>query len=140
MKSKLFLYLLLLISVFSFLNTSPTAFAISAVDPDTDIIILNYKKVHGKNVFGPLTFTHKKHYVDYNLSCIQCHHAWKTEERKDPVKCTECHKGKARGKRPQRQAGGDDSAQQRHRSDAAQGCGGSRQSRAIPHLHGKNHR
>ncbi|MFH0925916.1 MAG: cytochrome c3 family protein [bacterium] len=81
-----------------FLNIT-VSYAVSAVNPDTDIIIINYKKIHGKNVFGPLTFTHKKHYVDYNLACIECHHEWKTNEKKDPSKCMECHHGKGRGTR-----------------------------------------
>ncbi len=45
---------------------------------------------------GPVTFNHKKHNVDYKVSCAECHHVYQdgknTWKEGDPVKkCQECH-------------------------------------------------
>jgi predicted CXXCH cytochrome family protein len=68
--------------------------ATSAVDPNVDFFIINYTESHTTDKFAPVPFTHKKHYVDYELACRACHHAWKLEIRENPIKCKECHKGK----------------------------------------------
>lgn len=70
------------------------AWAISAVDPNIDFIIIDYLEIHGADKFAPVPFTHKKHYVDYEIPCRGCHHAWTLDIRDDPIKCKECHKGK----------------------------------------------
>lgn len=69
-------------------------FAISAVDPNVDFLIINYPDEHKTNQYAPVPFTHKKHYVDYEIPCRGCHHAWKLNLRDNPIKCKECHKGK----------------------------------------------
>jgi hypothetical protein len=44
----------------------------------------------------PVTFTHKKHAVDYKIACTECHHVYKDGKNEfkegDPVqKCSACH-------------------------------------------------
>jgi len=70
------------------------AWAASAVDPNLDFIIINYKEMHTTDKFAPVPFTHKRHYVDYEIPCRACHHAWTLDVRDNPIKCKECHKGK----------------------------------------------
>ncbi len=71
-----------------------TVWAVSAVDPNIDFIIINYTESHSADKFAPVPFTHKKHYVDYAAPCRACHHAWTVDVRENPLKCKECHKGK----------------------------------------------
>ena len=45
---------------------------------------------------GPVPFTHKKHNVDYKITCAECHHVYKEGKNiykeGDPVKkCSACH-------------------------------------------------
>ena len=70
------------------------AWAASAVDPSLDFIIINYTELHTTDKFAPVPFTHKRHYVDYEIPCRACHHAWTLDVRDNPLKCKECHKGK----------------------------------------------
>ena len=70
------------------------AWAVSAVDPNLDFIIINYQTSHTTDKFAPVPFTHKRHYVDYEVPCRACHHAWTVDVRNNPLKCKECHKGK----------------------------------------------
>lgn len=70
------------------------AWALSAVDPNLDFIIINYTESHTTDKFAPAPFTHKRHYVDYEVPCRGCHHAWTVDVRENPIKCKECHKGK----------------------------------------------
>lgn len=70
------------------------AWALSAVDPNLDFIIINYTESHTTDKFAPVPFTHKRHYVDYEVPCRGCHHAWTVDARENPFKCKECHKGK----------------------------------------------
>jgi hypothetical protein len=53
-------------------------------------------KVFAKHKKGLVTFTHKKHNVDYKIPCADCHHVYKDGKNVfkegDPVqKCAECH-------------------------------------------------
>ncbi|MGA1791171.1 MAG: cytochrome c3 family protein [bacterium] len=70
------------------------AWALSAVDTNLDFIIINYTESHTTDKFAPVPFTHKRHYVDYEVPCRGCHHAWTVDVRENPIKCKECHKGK----------------------------------------------
>ncbi|MGA1824746.1 MAG: cytochrome c3 family protein [bacterium] len=45
-----------------------------------------------KSIFPPVDFSHKKHYVDYKIPCLNCHHAWNSEKSAYPRKCIYCHK------------------------------------------------
>jgi len=45
---------------------------------------------------GPVSFSHKKHNVDYKIACTECHHVYKegrnVYKEGDPVqKCSACH-------------------------------------------------
>lgn len=53
---------------------------------------------YSKRLKNPVTLAHKKHAEELKISCTECHHAWKKEERKEPQKCAECHKEKQEGK------------------------------------------
>ena len=81
-------------TVYTIVFSHLLAWAISAVDPNVDFIIINYTETHTTDKFAPVPFTHKRHYVDYEIPCRACHHAWKVDVRENPVKCKECHKGK----------------------------------------------
>lgn len=87
---------LILITVFLsiFSLPKPILFATSAIDPNVDFLIIDYPDAHKTNLYTPVPFTHKKHYVDYEIPCRGCHHAWKLEARENPLKCMQCHKGK----------------------------------------------
>lgn len=91
------LNILILICIF-IISDITFATGISAVDPNTDFLIINYQGEHKSDKFAPVPFTHKKHYVDYEYACRACHHAWKLDIRENPVKCKECHKGKEESK------------------------------------------
>ena len=62
-----------------------------------DPLFKKYKK-------SPVTFSHKKHSVDYKLACTQCHHTYKDGKNVwkdgDKVqKCSACHT-KIKAKKP----------------------------------------
>jgi hypothetical protein len=45
---------------------------------------------------GPVTFTHKKHALDYRVSCWECHHEFKDGKNvwapwENTTQCSECH-------------------------------------------------
>jgi hypothetical protein len=53
-------------------------------------------KVFAKHKKALVTFTHKKHNVDYKIACAECHHAYKEgknvwKEGDAVQKCCECH-------------------------------------------------
>jgi len=53
--------------------------------------------------YGDVTFTHKKHNVDYKIDCYdsKCHHTWnKEKEQKSGDLCRDCHKKQAEGNTP----------------------------------------
>ena len=76
-----------------FLSCSPSEIITATVTPNLNHIILKYsQKLDKKILFGPVSFTHQKHFVDYELTCLTCHHQWKTNEKNAPQKCNECHK------------------------------------------------
>jgi hypothetical protein len=73
---------------------SVTTAAVSGLDiPD---IILIENQVYASDKKGAIALTHKKHAIEYQIACTECHHeyeggenAWKSG---DPVKnCSECH-------------------------------------------------
>jgi hypothetical protein len=54
-------------------------------------------KVYAKRTKGTVTFTHKKHNVDYKIPCANCHHIYEGgknvwTEDKPAAKCESCHK------------------------------------------------
>lgn len=60
-----------------------------------DVIVFD-QEICGKNLRGPVEFTHLNHAEDYELSCSRCHHdyidgknIW--EEGNWVNKCIECH-------------------------------------------------
>ncbi|MGA1843735.1 MAG: cytochrome c3 family protein [bacterium] len=81
-------------AVFAIVVGHAAALADCVVDPRLDFIVINYTEEHGTDKFAPVPFTHKRHYVDYEVPCRACHHAWKVDIRDNPLKCKECHKGK----------------------------------------------
>ena len=65
-----------------------------ATDP-ADTMTMN-STVFKKHTKVLVTFTHKKHNVDYKIACADCHHVFKDGKNVwkegDPVqKCDECH-------------------------------------------------
>ncbi len=53
--------------------------------------------------YGDVTFTHKKHNVEYKIDCYdsKCHHTWdKDKNQKSGDLCRDCHKKKAEGNTP----------------------------------------
>jgi hypothetical protein len=55
-----------------------------------------YEKSKKKHKYGPTPLSHKKHNIDYKLSCTECHHVYEggknVFKEGDPVqKCLECH-------------------------------------------------
>ncbi len=53
-------------------------------------------KVYGQHTKSLVTFTHKKHNVDYKIACAECHHVYKDgksiwEEGDKVEKCGVCH-------------------------------------------------
>ena len=53
--------------------------------------------------YGDVTFTHKKHNVEYKIDCYdsKCHHTWdKDKNQKSGDLCRDCHKEKAEGNTP----------------------------------------
>ena len=83
--------LLLFFSIFlvCWLYTPPEMMA--KITPNLNHITIKNSSNHKKNIFGPVPFSHRKHYVDYELTCLTCHHDWDTGERNNPQKCKECH-------------------------------------------------
>ena len=64
----------------------------AATTPGLDNMLIEYfQNIRENNIFGPVPFNHKKHFVDYELTCLSCHHTWNTKERSGPRKCKECH-------------------------------------------------
>lgn len=62
------------------------------INPSLDCIILENPQGVKNKIFPKVAFTHKIHYVDYEINCRTCHHNWKTKEKDNPQKCIECHK------------------------------------------------
>ncbi len=93
MKKLVILSLILLfsLSIFSicWLYTPPEMTA--KLTPSLNHITIKNSTNHRNNIFGPVPFSHRKHYVDYELTCLTCHHDWNTSERNNPRKCEECH-------------------------------------------------
>jgi hypothetical protein len=53
--------------------------------------------------YGDVTFTHKKHNVNYKIDCYdsKCHHTWdKDKQQKSGDLCRDCHKKQAEGNTP----------------------------------------
>jgi len=93
MKAK---YLTLLVVVFTsmlFLAVGALTAAEKQKAPD-EIKLKN--KGYAKDKKGPVKLTHKKHNVDYQIACAECHHVYEGGKNvwteKDHVdKCSECH-------------------------------------------------
>ena len=69
--------------------------ALHASDP-ADEMTMN-SAVFGEHTKSLVTFTHKKHNVDYKIACADCHHVYEggknVYKEGDAVqKCTACHK------------------------------------------------
>jgi len=68
---------------------------VHASDPADDMTMKS--PVFTKHTKGIVTFTHKKHNVDYKIACADCHHKYdggkNVYKEGDAVeKCTACHK------------------------------------------------
>lgn len=53
--------------------------------------------------YGDVTFTHRKHNVNYKIDCYdsKCHHTWdKDKQQKSGDLCRDCHKKQAEGNTP----------------------------------------
>jgi hypothetical protein len=67
-----------------------------ASDPsDLDVIVIN-NKGYDSDRKGPVTFTHRKHALDYKVSCWDCHHEYDDGKNlwapwNETEKCSECH-------------------------------------------------
>lgn len=66
-----------------------------AVADSKDVMTIENK--YPKRLKNPVAFPHKKH-ADA-ITCTECHHTWKKEERKTPQKCAECHKAEDKGEK-----------------------------------------
>ena len=69
-------------------------YAVCADAPET---ITMDSKVFGEHTKALVTFSHKKHNVDYKIACTECHHKYEggknVWKEGDPVeKCDACHK------------------------------------------------
>jgi len=62
------------------------------INPSLDRINLENQQSVKNKIFPEVDFTHKNHYADYEISCLTCHHNWKTNKKDNPQKCIECHK------------------------------------------------
>ena len=82
-------YYLLLVMGFLAGGFATIAFA----QPD----ILKIENKYTKRLKASVTLNHKKH-AD-TISCSECHHEWKKEEKKPPQICNECHKEKVEEKK-----------------------------------------
>ena len=40
---------------------------------------------------GPVTFEHKKHFIDYKIGCVRCHHDIEPGEMQVDNNCRDCH-------------------------------------------------
>ena len=63
--------------------------------PSLDIIIIN-NEGYERDRKGPVTFTHRKHALDYGVSCWKCHHDYEDGKNLwspwgETLKCSECH-------------------------------------------------
>jgi len=68
-----------------------------AVCSDAPETITMDSKVFGEHTKALVTFSHKKHNVDYKVPCMECHHKYEGGKNMwkdgDPVeKCDVCHK------------------------------------------------
>jgi uncharacterized membrane-anchored protein len=66
-----------------------------ATQQAADCMTLN-SKVYAKHKKALVTFTHKKHNVDYKIACTDCHHVYKDgknvwKEDDEVQKCEACH-------------------------------------------------
>jgi hypothetical protein len=66
-----------------------------AVQQAADEMTMN-SKVYDKHKKALVTFTHKKHNVDYKISCTDCHHVFKDgkniwKEGDEVQRCDACH-------------------------------------------------
>jgi hypothetical protein len=62
---------------------------------DLDVIVIN-NEGYDSDRKGPVTFTHRKHALDYKVSCWDCHHEYEGGKNlwapwKETLKCSECH-------------------------------------------------
>ena len=56
--------------------------------PETIIID---KGVYKTDIYEKVSFKHGAHVLEYQITCIVCHHRWDQEQSKVPQKCNECH-------------------------------------------------
>ncbi len=98
------LLVLLLVAGVALLFGSTAMYAGTEVADTFKMEAKEYKK-HKKAI---VTFTHKKHNVDYKISCGECHH----DENNKPLdlkmgddvqRCIECHKKAGKAKAPKGQ-------------------------------------
>jgi hypothetical protein len=66
-----------------------------ATQPVPETITMD-SKVFSKHKKALVTFSHKKHHVDYKIACTECHHVYKDcknvwKEGDDVQKCDTCH-------------------------------------------------
>jgi hypothetical protein len=71
-----------------------TVGVLTAADVPDDVTIEN--KGYQKDKKGPVKLSHKKHSVDYQVACTDCHHEYKDgknvwKEGAPVKKCSECH-------------------------------------------------
>lgn len=75
--------------------------------PDLDILVINNKN-YKKDRKEPSRFEHKKHAMEYKITCFECHHEYRAADKEAPAepdkekenlynpwketkKCAECH-------------------------------------------------
>ena len=85
----------LLVLVVGVLSVGFLFAVVYATQPTADTMTMN-SKVYPKHTKTLVTFSHKKHNVDYKIACTECHHVYDGEKNTfkegDPVqKCSECH-------------------------------------------------
>jgi hypothetical protein len=71
---------------------------VNATQETPDTITLESTKAFPEHKKSLVTFSHKKHNVDYGIACADCHHTYtdgkNTWKEGDPVQaCEECHTG-----------------------------------------------
>jgi hypothetical protein len=62
---------------------------------DLDVIVID-NEGYDTDRKGPVIFSHRKHALDYEVSCWECHHEYDGEENvwrpwNETLKCSECH-------------------------------------------------
>lgn len=65
-------------------------------ESDLNVIIIDNED-YDRDRKGPVTFTHRKHALDYKIQCWECHHDYNNEGINiwnpwgETLKCKECH-------------------------------------------------